>query len=102
MRIIDLNLYKEALDEAGREKTLLPDEKCKYCGREMTTFQAIQTHATVCGVCQSDIRRLKQLKCRVFYGDSCNLLMQDPDFNNSHSKRFFDAVDRAIVRGDFR
>lgn len=102
MRVIDLNLYKEALDEAGREKTLLPDEKCKYCGREITTYRAMQRHDTVCGVCQSDIRRLKRLRCRVTYGDSCNLLIQDPDFNKGHGKRFFDAMDRSITRGDFR
>ncbi len=32
----------------------------------------------------------------------CDLRIQDPDFNSGHRERFYQAFDRAIIRGEFR
>ncbi len=32
----------------------------------------------------------------------CDLRSQDPDFNHGHGDQFYNAVNRAIQRGDFK
>lgn len=102
-KIIDRNLLIEALDETERKKTLLSDEKCKDCGAELMCSPSVVKHYKGhCGRCAAEIRRLKKIRCRTVFGRSCSLLNKDPDFNKGHGKRFFDAVDRSILRRDLR
>lgn len=99
--IIDKNLLAEALDVEGRRVTLLPDEKCKYCGSELLS----QYSETVgyCGICKprGDKRRVCYLNGGYKRGSMCNLRTDDPDFNKGHGERFYHAFDRALKRGDF-
>lgn len=101
-KIINENLFQEALDEFGRMKTLLPDEKCKYCGRELLTQRS--RLVGYCALCKprGDKRFVSFLNGGYKRGRNCNLRTNDPDFNSAHGEKFFKAFDRAIARADFR
>ncbi len=99
--IIDRNLFAEALDVGGREVTLLPDEKCKYCGRELLSQRSEEVG--FCATCRprGDKRLVCWLNGGMKRGAKCNLRTQDPDFNYGYGEKFYHAFYRAIKRGDF-
>ena len=96
---IAINLFNQALDTKGLEKTLLPDEKCKYCGRELISQNSLDYG--VCGVCTSQRKRDKKLSSSFNIGKNCNLRNSDPDFNEK-GNIFYNAFQRAIDRGDWK
>ena len=49
-KIIAHNLLKESIDgELARQKTLLPEEQCQLCGRELSHLS--RQGAYLCGAC---------------------------------------------------
>lgn len=77
------------VDEAAVQESLLPEEKCQLCGRELAKL----SHTShICGQCHRVFRPLKKY---------C-LTDIDSRINHGHGASFFSALDTAIKRGDFK
>lgn len=101
VKIIEKNLIN--VDEDHLKETLLPDEKCKYCGKEI--FSSRDARSGICARCKAENRRTKKNRCNIHRGlvyRKAVLSRQDPEFDKGKGEVFFRAFQRALLRGDFK